>query len=207
MKRRHVDKRKKLVRDTHMDVFEKRLLKMAEKGDRQAFAELVDLYKDKVYSLAYRMLGNAQDAEDIAQETFMRVYANLHRFDDQYKISTWIYRIANNLCIDIIRKRKVRRHQFSFDAEITGTDGLDLYDTVHDNDPSPEQQLITSELQNKVKDAILSLAPKYRTIMILKYIEDLSLQEISDIVGLPVATVKTRVHRGREALRKKLRSL
>lgn len=190
-----------------MEVFEKRLLKMAEKGDRQAFAELVELYKDKVYSLAYRMLGNSQDAEDIAQETFMRVYANLHRFDDQYKISTWIYRIANNLCIDLIRKRKVRRNQFSFDAEITGTDGLDLYDTIHDDDPSPEQQLITSELQNKVKDAILSLSPKYRTIMILKYIEDLSLQEISDIVGLPVATVKTRVHRGREALRKKLRSL
>jgi len=105
-----------------MEAFEKRLLKLSQNGDRQAFGELVDLYKDKINSLAYRMLGNLQDAEDIAQETFMRVYANLHRYDDQYKISTWIYRIANNLCIDRIRKRKVRRNQLSLDAEITGTD-------------------------------------------------------------------------------------
>lgn len=190
-----------------MEVFEKRLLKMSKDGDRQAFAELVELYKDKINSLAYRMLGNLQDAEDIAQETFMRVYANLHRYDEQYKISTWIYRIANNLCIDKIRKRKVRSNQFSLDAEITGTDGLDLYDTIHDTSPLPDQQVIQYELQDKVKEAMLSLAPKYRTIMILKYLEDLSLLEISEIVGLPVATVKTRVHRGREALRKKLRDI
>ncbi len=190
-----------------MDVYEKRLLKLAKNGDRQAFAEIVDLYKDKIHSLGIRMLGNFQDAEDVAQETFMRVYANLHRYDDQYKISTWIYRIANNLCIDKIRKRKVRSNQVSLDAEIAGTDGLELYDTIKDYDPLPDQQVLQHELQDKVKDAILSLAPKYRSIMTLKYLEDLSLQEISEIVGLPAATVKTRVHRGREALRKKLRDI
>lgn len=190
-----------------MEVFEKRLLQKSKAGDRLAFAELVEIYKDKINSLAYRMLGNAQDAEDITQETFMRIYANLHRYDEQYKISTWIYRIANNLCIDKIRKRRVRSNQFSLDAEITGTDGLDLYNTMRDTDPLPEQQVIQYELQDRIREAMLSLTPKYRTIMILRYLEDLSLQEISEIVGLPVATVKTRVHRGREALRKRIKDI
>lgn len=190
-----------------MEAFEKRLLNLAQSGDRQAFGELVDIYKDKIHALAYRMLGDIQEAEDIAQETFMRVYANMHRYDDQYKISTWIFRIANNLCIDRIRKKKVRGNRLSLDAEITGTDGLELYDTIQDETPTPEQRFVQQEVQEKVRMAILSLAPKYRTIMILKYLQDLSLQEISDIVGLPVATVKTRVHRGREALRKKLRDI
>lgn len=190
-----------------MEVYEKRLLRLSREGDRQAFAEIVEIYKDKIHSLGLRMLGNMQDAEDIAQETFMRVFANLHRYDEQYKISTWIYRIANNLCIDKIRKRKVRSNQFSLDAQIHGTEGLELHDTIHDEEPSPLQQVLQYELQVTVRDAILALTPKYRTIMILRYLEDLSLQEISDIVGLPVATVKTRVHRGREALRKSLKNI
>ncbi len=89
-----------------MDFVEKRLTQRAKRGDREAFAELIEIYKDKIFQLAYRMVGNREDAEDIAQETFLRVYANLHAYDESYKFSTWIYRIATNLCIDRGRKKR-----------------------------------------------------------------------------------------------------
>jgi RNA polymerase sigma-70 factor, ECF subfamily len=185
-----------------MELTEQRIIQRAQKGDRAAFSELVDLYKDKVYHISYRMLGNRQEAEDVAQETFLRVYANLDNYDPQYKFSTWIYRIASNLSIDAIRKRK---KNLSLDAEITGADGAVWHDRLADAGKGPEEELLTDELQEEVQGAIMGLNPKYRAVMLLRYIEDLSLQEISDVVGLPISTIKTRIHRGREALRKKLR--
>lgn len=181
---------------------EQRIIQRAKKGDRGAFAELVDLYKDKIYHISYRMLGNKQEAEDVAQETFLRVYANLDNYDPQYKFSTWIYRIASNLSIDHIRKRK---QTLSLDAEVAGSDGMDWHDRFADMGKGPEEEVLTDELQEEVQGAIMSLNPNYRAVMILRYIEDLSLQEISEAIALPISTIKTRIHRGREALRKKLR--
>ena len=89
-----------------MNFVEARLAKLARNGDRNAFAELVELYKDKIFHLAYRMLNNKQEAEDAVQETFLRVYTNLHRYDENQKFSTWIFRIGTNLCIDKLRRRK-----------------------------------------------------------------------------------------------------
>ncbi len=184
-----------------MGSIEEKLIKKMAKGDRDAFAELVELYKDKVYQVSYRMLGNAQEAEDVAQETFLRVYANIGNYDPSYKFSTWIYRIATNLCIDHLRKRK---QVYSLDKQVEGTDGLDWHDRLADQSPNPEETLLTGELQGQVQQAIESLTPKYRSIITLRYIEDLSLNEISEVLKLPVSTIKTRIHRGREALRKKL---
>ncbi len=185
-----------------MEFVEKRLTERAKRGDRDAFAELVEIYKDKIYQLAFRMVGNRQEAEDIAQETFLRVYANLHTYDESYKFSTWIYRIATNLCIDRGRKK---RPDFSLDEEVEGNEGLDWYSRLPSKEQTPEEQVVTQELQDTVQEAISKLSPKYRSIIILRYIEDLSLQEISDVLKLPVTTIKTRIHRGREALRGKLR--
>ncbi|SDH75821.1 RNA polymerase, sigma subunit, SigW [Aneurinibacillus thermoaerophilus] len=185
-----------------LDITEQRIIQRAKNGDRDAFAELVDLYKDKIYHVSYRMLGNRQEAEDVAQETFLRVYANLDSYDPKYKFSTWIYRIASNLSIDVIRKRK---KNLSIDAEITGADGVDWHDRLADTSKGPEEEVLTDELQEEVQGAIMGLSPKYRVVMLLRYIENLSLQEISEVVQLPVSTIKTRIHRGREALRKKLR--
>ncbi|WP_019123997.1 RNA polymerase sigma factor SigW [Brevibacillus massiliensis] len=187
-----------------MEFVEKRLTERAKRGDREAFAELVDIYKDKIYQLAFRMVGNRQEAEDIAQETFLRVFANLHTYDESYKFSTWIYRIATNLCID--RGRKKKPH-FSLDEEADGTEGLDWYSRLSSNEKTPEEKMVTRELQDTVQEALTQLSPKYRSIMILRYIEDLSLQEISDVLKLPITTIKTRIHRGREALRGKLQHM
>jgi RNA polymerase sigma-70 factor (ECF subfamily) len=185
-----------------MEFIEKRLINQALDGDRQAFAEIVELYKNKVYQLAYRMLGNRTEAEDVGQETFLRVYANLSRYDQSHKLSTWIYRIATNLCIDRLRKRKFA---YSLDQEVAGTDGLDMYSHLPDQGKTPEAEVVTLELQQEVQTAMDQLPIQYKSIMNLRYIEDLSLQEISEIVDLPVTTIKTRIHRGREALRKLLR--
>jgi len=188
-------------RGNHMGLIEENLIKKVKKGDRDAFAELVDLYKDKVYKVSYRMLGNQQEAEDVAQETFLRVYANIDSYDPSYKFSTWIYRIASNLSIDQLRKKK---QIYSLDKQVEGTEGLEWHDRLSDPGQGPEDQLLTGELQGQVQEAINSLTPKYRSIMILRYLEDLSLSEISEVLKLPVSTIKTRIHRGRETLRKKL---
>lgn len=181
-----------------MDV---RLAKLARKGDQRAFAEIVGLYKDKIFHLAYRMLNNRHEAEDIVQETFLRVYKSLDRYDENQKFSTWIYRIGTNLCIDRLRKRKP---SYSLDADMNDQEGMDGYSMIPSDDRTPESEMLISETQRIIHQAIESLPAKYKTIMILRYIQDMSLQEISDVLDLPVTTIKTRVHRGREYLRKKL---
>jgi len=180
---------------------EARLARMAIKGDQQAFAELVGLYQDKLYHMAYRMLNNRQEAEDVVQEAFLRVYNNLERYDENMKFSTWIYRIATNLCIDRLRKR---RPSYSLDAESSEFEGLDGYAMIPSDNRTPESETLLSETQRIIHQAMETLPPKYKTVMVLRYLHELSLQEIGDALGMPVTTVKTRVHRGREFLRKKL---
>lgn len=184
-----------------MDNLDVRLVKLARKGDQRAFAEIVELYKDKIFHLAYRMLNNRHEAEDIVQETFLRVYKNLDRYDENQKFSTWIYRIGTNLCIDRLRKRKP---SYSLDADMNDQEGMDGYSMIPSDDRSPETEMLLSETQRIIHESIESLPAKYKTIMLLRYIQDLSLQEISEVLDLPVTTIKTRVHRGREFLRKKL---
>lgn len=185
-----------------MDAVVKRIITQVKSGDQQAFAELVELYKDKVYQISYRMVGNSHEAQDIAQEAFLRAYTNIHSYDTNRKFSTWLFRIVTNLSIDRLRKKKP---DYYLDAQIEGTDGLTAYSQIAADQELPEEQVVTFEMQEWIQQEILQLPPKYRSAIILKYIEDLSLKEISEILDLPVATVKTRIHRGREALRKKLR--
>jgi RNA polymerase sigma-70 factor, ECF subfamily len=187
-----------------MELLEHRIVKRAQKGDRMAFAELVELYKDKLYNLGYRMMGNPQEAEDVAQEAFLRAFANLGSYNNSHKFSTWIYRIATNLCIDRMRKKKA---DYSLDAEVPGDDnGGDMYTRIAAPDRTPEEEVVLAETQEEVQRAIESLPENYRAAVVLKYMHDLSLQEIADILEVPVSTVKTRIHRGREALRAGLKS-
>lgn len=187
-----------------MDALVNKRIKQVLKGDQNAFADIVSLYQHKLYQVCYRMLGNKQEAEDIAQEAFVRAYTNLHTFDQKRKFSTWLYRIGTNLCIDRIRKKKP---DYYLDAEVTGTEGLDLYSQIASDDQLPEETIEQMELQDRIQYEIGRLPDKYRTVVVLKYIEELSLQEISEILDMPLGTVKTRIHRGREALRKQLNNL
>ncbi|MGR3766527.1 RNA polymerase sigma factor SigW [Rossellomorea sp. NS-SX7] len=187
-----------------MEALVKKRIKQVLKGDQSAFAELVELYKDKVFQICYRMLGNRHEAEDIAQEAFIRAYVNIETFNQKRKFSTWLFRIATNLCIDRIRKKKP---DYYLDAEVAGTDGLTMYSQVAADVQLPEDEVENMELQETIQKEISKLPEKYRSVIVLKYIEELPLQEISEILDMPLGTVKTRVHRGREALRKQLKSL
>ncbi|UJL46612.1 RNA polymerase sigma factor SigW [Virgibacillus sp. NKC19-16] len=177
-------------------------IRQVKKGDQSAFEDVIALYQDKIYRHCFRMIGNTHEAEDIAQEAFIRAYVNIQSFDDRRKFSTWLYRIATNLTIDHIRKRKP---DYYLDDKIKGTEGLDMYSQLTSRDPSPGEQVESQELQRSIHQEILRLPPKYRSIIILRYLEEFSLQEISDTLDIPLGTVKTRIHRGREALRRKLR--
>ena len=187
-----------------METIVKNRIKQVKNGDQNAFAEIVELYKDKVFQLCYRMLGNRHEAEDIAQEAFLRAYVNIHSYDTKRKFSTWLYRIATNLSIDRIRKKKP---DYYLDAEVAGAEGLTMYSQVAADVMLPEDEVESLELQEIIQNEILKLPDKYRSVIVLKYIDELSLKEISEILDLPVGTVKTRIHRGREALRNQLRHL
>jgi RNA polymerase sigma-70 factor, ECF subfamily len=185
-----------------MEAIIKKRIKQVIKGDQDAFAEIVEIYKNSIFQLCYRMLGNRHEAEDIAQEAFIRAYVNIKSFNQELKFSTWLFRIATNLCIDRIRKKKP---DYYLDAEVAGTDGLTMYSQLASHAPLPEKELESLELQETVQKEILNLPEKYRSVIVLKYMEELSLNEISEILDMPLGTVKTRIHRGREALRQQLR--
>ena len=187
-----------------MELLVKQRIKEVLKGDQNAFGEIVEIYKDKVFQLCFRMLGNRHEAEDMAQEAFVRAYVNIHTFNIKLKFSTWIYRIATNLCIDRIRKKKP---DFYLDAEVAGTDGLNMYSQIAADTEDPVDEVESLELHDTIQKEILNLPEKYRSVIVLKYIEELSLKEISEILDMPIGTVKTRIHRGREALRKQLSNL
>lgn len=187
-----------------MDAIIKKRINQVLKGDQNAYAEIVEIYKDKVFQLCYRMLGNRHEAEDMAQEAFIRAYVNIASFNINLKFSTWLYRIATNLCIDRIRKKKP---DYYLDAEVSGTDGLTMYSQIPADTTLPEDEVESMELQGIIQREISRLPEKYRSVIVLKYIEELSLNEISEILDMPLGTVKTRIHRGREALRQQLRNV
>ncbi|WP_062110624.1 RNA polymerase sigma factor SigW [Bacillus niameyensis] len=187
-----------------MDVIVNQRIKQVLRGDQEAFGEIVELFREKVFQLCYRMLGNRHEAEDIAQEAFVRAYVNIHSFNQNKKFSTWLYRIATNLCIDRIRKKKP---DYFLDAEVAGTDGLNMYSQIAAEGNAPDSEVETMELQEIVQREISRLPDKYRIVVILRYIDELSLNEISEVLEMPLGTVKTRIHRAREALRKQLNNL
>lgn len=157
-------------------------------GDREGFARIVEAYQNPVYNLCYRMLGNAAEAEDAAQETFVRAYAALISYQPERRLSAWILAIASHHCIDRLRRR--RPNWLSLDDE----PAPELEDFAQ---ITPEQSALRSELQREVQAALNRLPPPYRVPLILRFWHDMSYQEIADTLGLSVQAVKTRLHRGR----------
>ncbi|PSL40830.1 RNA polymerase sigma (SigW) subunit [Salsuginibacillus halophilus] len=179
--------------DIHVSIEEVR------QGNDQAYRAIVDTYTAPIYSHVCRMTHNSHEAQEIAQETFLRAYINLNRYDVNRKFSTWLYRIATNLTIDRIRKRKPDLY---LDAELPESSGMNGYNAVAAPVVCPEDKVVQQEWQEQVRHAVMALPPKYRKVILLKYMEDCSTEEISCRLQLPENTVKTHVHRGREALRK-----
>ena len=176
-------------------------------GNPNAFEELVVRYQKPVYNLAYRLLGNTEDAKDITQETFVKAYQSLHTHNPELKFSSWLFRIAHNLSIDQLRWKKLRQH-VSIDAEFA--DDSDSYEgemlqrEIADEAPDARTVLSGKQKSERILRVMNSLPEKYRTVIILRHIEDLSLEEIAQVLQLPVGTVKTNLFRARMLMKEKL---
>jgi RNA polymerase sigma-70 factor (ECF subfamily) len=163
----------------------------ARRGDKQAFSQLVQAYQRPVFNLTYRMLGNSEEAEDAAQETFLRAYARLGQYDPQMKFSTWVFSIANHHCIDRLRKRR---------ATHISIDDNPVLENLQEDTPQPEHQALRQEQSVELQGLINLLEPEYRTPLVLRYWEEMSYEEIAAAMGVTVAAVKSRLFRARQQL-------
>jgi RNA polymerase sigma-70 factor (ECF subfamily) len=186
------------------------LIEMCQRNDIAAFNEIVGRYKNKIYNYIYRMVGNSEDAEDLTQEVFVKMYVALDSFRNQSSLSTWLYRIAGNLCIDSHRKRARRESGFggtvaSLDAP-TNSDGGEEGPVreVADSSFEPAKMLAKVEMDAQIQEALSKLPDKMRTVVVLHDIEGLQYEEIAEVVHCPLGTVKSRLFNARAALREHL---
>jgi RNA polymerase sigma-70 factor (ECF subfamily) len=182
------------------------LVKLARNGDRNAYRVLVERYQRKVYSVCYGMVRNPDDAMDMVQETFIRVFKNIERFEGSSSFYTWIYRIASNCCIDHIRKAQ-RAREVDYDDTIGRDESADGEEvTLPDRlGISPAHVLSRRELVTKIEDALQTLSPAHREAILLREVEGLSYQEIADALGISIGTVMSRLHHARKNMQKALR--
>ena len=167
------------------------LVQQAQHGDKGAFAQLVEMYQTPVYNLAYRMLGNANDAEDAAQETFLRAYTQFKKFHADQKFATWLLSIDAHYCIDRLRRRKFL--WLSLEDEI-------LSETLASDLPEPDQEALRHESQREVEKLLEHLSPASRLVVVLFYWHDQSIEEISKTTGDSVSAIKVKLYRARQAL-------
>lgn len=180
---------------------EEQLIRRAAQGDAAAFDRLVELYSPRVYSLAYRLVDNPDDAQDIAQEAFVRVYHALPRYKGEAAFSTWLYRIVTNACYDELKRRRRRPQPFS--ERETDDDDSSRADLLPGGE-SPEETALRRERQQAVQQAIATLPEHFRMVLVLYDLQGCSYQEIADILHQHVGTVKSRLNRARNLLREKL---
>ena len=173
-------------------------------GDRAEFARLVDTFSAPIYRLGLKMLGNAQDAEDILQNTFLNALTHLSNFEGRSSVSTWLYRIAANEALMLIRKRKSSINIEDMQRE--DADDVPLPETFVDWSILPEKELLSGEGKNAIEAAVKSLPESLRMVFILRDVEDLSIKETAEILNLTEVNVKTRLLRARMALREQLSS-
>ncbi|MEK7812122.1 MAG: sigma-70 family RNA polymerase sigma factor [Candidatus Desantisbacteria bacterium] len=172
--------------------------------NKEAFAELVDKYKKPIVNLAYRMTWNIDDANDIAQDTFLNAYKNLRQFNRKYSFFSWIYTICQNRCKDVLKKKKLAT--VSTDDPLKVKENEISYD-IPDTSLNPEKMIVQKETMREMFEAINSLPGKYQEVITLRHIQDLSYEEIAEILYLSVSNVKTRIHRARKILQIKLRKI
>ena len=167
-------------------------------GDEKAYRELIERYQAQVYSLALRMVRRSEDAEDLTQETFVRMFRALSRYDPTRPFAAWLFTIASRLCIDHIRRRKVSPISLT-QRERESEEEYQI--EVEDPGLRPDEVAIHAEESRRATDLIDSLPPHYRIVVILRHVQDLSYEEIAEALHLPLGTVKARIHRARALLR------
>lgn len=168
-------------------------------GDISAFEEILLRHQDKIYNLCRRMLGDAHDAEDAAQDVFLKAYQNLNKFEPEASLHTWLYRIAVNTCIDY------RRNPFFESLFKSSREGDEFVEDRPVDSPSPERLYESKQISKAIQLALGRLSPKLRIVIILREIECLSYEEIAEVLDISIGTVKSRISRAREELKKLLK--
>lgn len=183
---------------------DQKLISLARGGDQKAFETLLKKYRNLVYHVMFKMVRNPQEAEDLCQEAFIKAFNALSSFNEEFAFSTWLMKIATNNCIDYLRKRKLRT--YSIDEPLQYKDEQ-VQVELPDHDPTPDKQLLNEERRKLINQAIQSLPPRYRHVIILRHQEEKSYEDIAEILKLPLGTVKARIFRAREMLNKKIRDI
>lgn len=188
-----------------MNDIERLLIKKSKSGDVEAFEQLIFDYQKKAYNIALRIMGNQEDAKDMCQEAFIRIYKSIEGFKEQSSFSTWMYRIITNVCLDEIRRKK-KNDTVSMDSTFETQDG-EMHFEVASEDDTPEEAYIRSEKKRAILKAINELNEEYKTAIVLRDIQGFSYEEIANILCCSIGTVKSRINRGRNILKDKLRTL
>lgn len=176
-----------------MAVDERILIARSRAGDLGAFERLVRVHQDRIYNLAYRITGNREDASDAAQDTFVRAFQALPRFREDATLSTWLYRIATNAALDLVRRRPTAPR-----TELP---------VNHPGPDDPEREVTRRELARRVQDALAGVPAEFRAAVVLRDLQGLSYADVAHVLQVPVGTVRSRISRGREALRVQLADL
>ena len=179
--------------DEYLEDQERLLIERAAKGDQQAFSDLFYQYKEMVYRVVYRLLGNSEETNDAVQQTFIELYKSLPGYAGKSKFTTWLYRIAVNVSIQFFRKRRTTDRMQTFNPELHS-----------DKDMDSDLPIEKKELRTQIEQALNTLHIRKRTVVILHDMENRTMEEISEIIGVPVGTIKSRLFYGREELKKKL---
>jgi RNA polymerase sigma-70 factor (ECF subfamily) len=181
---------------------------LAQQGREPAFRELVRRYERPVFSLVFRMVRDTATAEDLAQDTFIKVLNHIDKYNPEFKFSSWLFKIANNVAIDFLRKRRL--DTISMDGSPNASTASDIEATsfdIADGSESALDEMEAKELGSAIERAIGALRPEYRSCIMLRHVEGRSYEEIAATLDLPLGTVKTYIHRARHQLRESLEHL
>lgn len=197
---------RKALERRKQDIRDRKLVRRLVAGDERAFQELVALYQDRIFGLVYRMIGNRQEAEDIAQEVFLIVYRRIDTYRGEGRFYTWLYRVASNTCKNRIKYLKGRNFHRSSDldetpgAHLAGKDGGPVA-SLQSQVPGPEQHYEGLRLEEVVSRELENLDPEHRLLIVLRDVQGMSYADIMRVTGLQEGTLKSRLHRARVALK------
>lgn len=169
-----------------------------DKGDQKAYAELMVRYRDSVYFMLLKMVNNKDDADDLTIEAFGKAFKRLDQYTPNYAFSTWLFKIASNNCIDFIRKKK--KNTFSIDKTFENEEGSEMAMDLRSEMLDPEEKVMKKQKVKLMREVVDKLKPRYRTLVELRYFEELSYEEIAAQLSLPLGTVKAQLFRAREFL-------